>query len=159
MRLIVNGETRDVDVAGDETLAGILRDRLQLTGTKVSCGRGECGACTVLLRRPGAPEARSVYACLTLAASCADAEVSTIEGVGRETLHPLQRAFVAHDAVQCGYCTPGQIMAATALLAANDNPDEHDVRRALSGNLCRCGTQPNIVAAVLDAAKEMRGGR
>jgi xanthine dehydrogenase YagT iron-sulfur-binding subunit len=113
----------------------------------------------VLLARPG-KRTRSVYACLVLAAACDGAEVTTIEGVGRDGgLHPLQEAFIAHDAVQCGFCTPGQILAAIALLDDNAAPEEPDIRSALSGNLCRCGTYPKIVTAVRDAARRMADGR
>jgi len=156
MRITVNGTAHDIQVAGHETLLGVLRGRLGLSGTKVSCGRGECGACTVLLHRDG--ERHPAYACLTLAAACDGAEVTTIEGLGARGLHPLQRAFIEHDAVQCGFCTPGQLLAATALLEANAAPSEDDIRVALSGNLCRCGTYPKIVAAVQSAARELADG-
>jgi aerobic-type carbon monoxide dehydrogenase small subunit (CoxS/CutS family) len=147
MRLIVNGATHDVTAPAHETLLTTLRDRLELTGSKLVCGRGECGACTVLL------DGVSVYACLTLTAACEDRSVTTIEGLARGgALHPVQAAFVEHDALQCGFCTPGQIMAAVALLAANPRPSEDDVRRGMSGNLCRCGTYPKILRAVLAAA-------
>ena len=157
MQITVNGTSLDLDVGGHETLLGLLRDRLSLTGTKLSCGRGECGACTVLLGSDGAPR-RVVYACLTLAASCEGATVTTIEGFGQAALQPLQQAFIAHDAVQCGFCTPGQILAAAALLDENGSPSEPDIRSALSGNLCRCGTYPKIVRAVQDAARRMASG-
>jgi aerobic-type carbon monoxide dehydrogenase small subunit (CoxS/CutS family) len=155
MRITVNGTPHQPEVEGHETLLALLRDRLALTGTKLSCGRGECGACTVLLERDGAR--RAVYSCLTLAAACDGASVTTIEGLAgpNGALHPLQEAFVAHDAVQCGYCTPGQILAAAALLAENDAPSEPDIRVAMSGNLCRCGTYPKIVRAIQDAGRRM----
>ena len=147
MRLIVNGASHDVAVPGHETLLVTLRERLHLTGTKVVCGRGECGACTVLL------DGRSAYSCLTLTVACEAQAITTIEGVGRQdALHPLQAAFVEHDALQCGFCTPGQILAAAALLNENSHPTEDEVRRGMSGNLCRCGTYPKIVRAVLAAA-------
>ena len=150
MRLTVNRQPHDVEAPPSATLLSVLRDRLHLTGAKLVCGRGECGACTVLL--DGAP----AYACLTLAAACEGSEVTTIEGIGTaESLHPLQRAFVAEDALQCGYCTPGQILAAMALLAREPRPDEAAIRRGMSGNLCRCGTYPKIVRAVQAAAAEM----
>ena len=149
MRLIVNGATHDVNAPGHETLLVTLRERLQLTGTKLVCARGECGACTVLL------DGRSVYSCLTLTAACAEKPVTTIEGVGRDdALHPLQQAFIDHDALQCGFCTPGQVLAAIALLARTPNPTEDEVRRGMSGNLCRCGTYPKIVRAVLAVASQ-----
>jgi aerobic-type carbon monoxide dehydrogenase small subunit (CoxS/CutS family) len=131
-----------------ETLLTTLRDRLELTGSKLVCGRGECGACTVLL------DDVSVYACLTLTAACNGHSVTTIEGLARgDTLHPVQAAFVEHDALQCGFCTPGQILAAVALLGENANPTEDDVLRGMSGNLCRCGAYPKIVRAVLAASR------
>jgi xanthine dehydrogenase YagT iron-sulfur-binding subunit len=157
MRLSINGTPHDALPAGHESLLTLLH-RLELTGTKLSCGRGECGACTVLLDGDdGRPEA--VYACLTLAAACADRSVTTIEGVGRpEALHPMQRAFIEHDALQCGFCTPGQIMAAIAFAESGETLDEANVRRAMSGNLCRCGAQPKILAAVLAGASRVRAG-
>jgi aerobic-type carbon monoxide dehydrogenase small subunit (CoxS/CutS family) len=149
MRLIVNGSSHDVTAPAHETLLATLRDRLQLTGAKLVCGRGECGACTVLL------DGRSVYSCLTLAAACDGVQITTIEGVAGEAgLHPLQAAFVEHDATQCGFCTPGQILAAMALLGENPSPTENEVRRGMSGNLCRCGTYPKIVRAVLAVAAQ-----
>lgn len=156
MRLLVNGSARDVVVRGHESLLEVLRDQLGLTGAKLACGRGECGACTVLLRE--VDRTRPTYACITLAAACADAHVTTIEGLGNGELHPLQQAFIAQDAVQCGYCTPGQILAAAALLSDNPSPDERAIRTALSGNLCRCGTYPRIVLAVQEAAQRMQKG-
>src|SRR5881409_718241 len=110
MQITVNGASHDLDVTGHETLLSLLRERLGLTGTKLSCGRGECGACTVLLAQPGAPR-ETIYSCLTLAAACERASVTTIEGLSQGALHPLQAAFIAQDAVQCGFCTPGQILA------------------------------------------------
>ncbi|MGH7668689.1 MAG: (2Fe-2S)-binding protein [Gemmatimonadaceae bacterium] len=150
MRLTINGDAYEVAASGAESLLGVLRGRLALTGTKLACGRGECGACTVLL------DGKPAYACLTLAAACEGVAVTTIEGMGRpDHLHALQKAFIKHDALQCGFCTPGQIMAAAALLAENPRPSEDDVRRGMSGNLCRCGAYPNIVKAVLDAAAQL----
>src|SRR6476620_1087442 len=147
MRLIVNGASHDVAVPGHETLLVTLRERLALTGAKLVCGRGECGACTVLL------DGRSAYSCLTLTAACANQAITTIEGVGREDApHPLQASFIEHDALQCGFCTPGQILAGIALLTENPNPTEDDVRRGMSGNLCRCGAYPKILRAVLATA-------
>jgi aerobic-type carbon monoxide dehydrogenase small subunit (CoxS/CutS family) len=143
MRLMVNGASYDVAAPPEETLIATLRDRLQLTGTKLVCGRGECGACTVLVDDVAA------YSCLTLTAACEGAAVTTIEGVGSDdALHPVQRAFIEHDALQCGFCTPGQILAAIALLRAQPRPTDDDVRRGMSGNLCRCGAYPKILRAV-----------
>ncbi len=152
MRMIVNGAEHDVVAPGHETLLTTLRDRLDLTGTKLVCGRGECGACTVLIDNV------SVYSCLTLTAACADRAITTVEGLADgDTLHRVQQAFIEHDALQCGFCTPGQIIAAVALLGENPNPTEADVRRGMSGNLCRCGTYPKIVRAVLAAAETAHG--
>jgi len=155
MRLTVNGTEHELpsNLPGHETLLATLRDRLQLTGTKLVCGRGECGACTVLLATPtGIPSL--AYACLTLTAACDTTAVTTIEGIGHEeALHPMQAAFIEHDAAQCGFCTPGQILAAIALLARIPTPTEADVISGMSGNLCRCGTYPKIVRAVLAAAR------
>src|SRR2546428_596523 len=157
LHLNVNGTTHELSVDGHETLLSVLRDRLSLTGTKLSCGRGECGACTVLVAAPGAVR-RTVYSCLTLAAACEHASVTTIEGLGQGGLHPLQETFIAHDAVQCGFCTPGQILAGAALLEENPSPSEAEIRKALSGNLCRCGTYPKIVLAIQEAARRMASG-
>jgi aerobic-type carbon monoxide dehydrogenase small subunit (CoxS/CutS family) len=161
MRLTVNGTAHQLDVAGHETLLGVLRERLNLTGTKLSCARGECGACTVLLAEPGAPR-RPVYSCITLAAACEESSVTTIEGLRGDdprALHPLQEAFIAHDAVQCGFCTPGQLLAATALLEENPSPSATDIRVAMSGNLCRCGTYPKIALAIQEAAQRLNRGQ
>ncbi len=148
MRLIVNGAGHEVAAPDHERLLTTLRERLHLTGTKLVCGRGECGACTVLL--DGAP----AYSCLTLTAACDGREIGTIEGLAHDGgLHPVQQAFIDQDAVQCGFCTPGQILAAVALLHRKPRPSEQDVRRGMSGNLCRCGTYPKIVRAVLAAAE------
>ncbi len=154
MRLTINGETHDVAAAPEETLLGVLRGRLDLMGTKLVCGRGECGACTVHL--DGDP----AYSCITLAAACDGAAVTTIEGVADgDALHPLQAAFIEHDALQCGMCTPGQIMSALALFGRNPDPSAAEVTRWMSGNLCRCGAYPKIARAVLAAAQAMREAR
>ena len=151
MRLTINGEDHELAFHGHETLLAVLRDRLQLTGTKLGCARGECGACTVLV------DGRLAYSCLTLAAGCAGQSITTIEGLASgDSLHPVQRAFIEHDALQCGYCTPGQIMAASALLARHATPSHDDIRRGMSGNLSRCGTYPKIARAVQAAAVTMR---
>ena len=159
VRLLVNGRQHEVLTPPHATLLDVLRDQLELTGAKRSCDRGECGACTVLVDGPdGTPT--PAYACLTLAAGCAGRAITTVEGLGAPgALHPLQRAFITHDAAQCGFCTPGQLVAAAALLAANAAPTRDEVRAWMSGNLCRCGTYPKIVTAVLDAAAELRDSR
>jgi isoquinoline 1-oxidoreductase alpha subunit len=139
----VNGRAHEVDVPGDERLLTTIRERLELTGTKLVCGRGECGACTVLL------DGRLAYSCLTLTRACEGQSITTIEGVGSpDALHRVQQAFASFDAAQCGYCTPGQVLAAVALLESNPNPDEEAITRGMSGNLCRCGTYPNIRLAI-----------
>ncbi|HUO52378.1 MAG TPA: (2Fe-2S)-binding protein [Gemmatimonadaceae bacterium] len=154
MRLRINGTEQDVPAAPHERLAGVLRGRLGLTGTKVACARGECGACTVLI------DGELAYACLTLAGACEGAEITTVEGLAQGgALHPLQQAFVEHDALQCGMCTPGQLMAAAALLAADPAPTDEAIARWMSGNLCRCGAYPKIAAAVRDAAARLREPR
>ena len=153
MRLTINTRERDIVPEPDESLLVTLRDRLFLTGAKQGCDRGECGACTVLLN--GEP----VYSCLTLTVACDGDHVTTVEGLARgDDLDPLQAAFIAHDAVQCGFCTPGQLMAATALLARNPAPDDAAIVEAMSGNLCRCGTYPKIAQAILTAAAVQREG-
>lgn len=151
MNLSINGRPVAADVAGSTTLLELLRDTLALTGTKRACDRGECGACTVLV------DGRPIYSCLTLAHACEGQTVRTIEGLGAPGApHALQEAFVAEDAAQCGFCTPGQLMAATALLAENADPSDAEVVAAMSGNLCRCGTYPKIVRAVRRAAATLR---
>ena len=143
----VNGAAVELRVAGHETLLDVLRDKLGLTGTKKGCDQGACGACTVLV------DGKRVLSCLMLAAQCDRREVTTIEGLGGDgTVHPVQQAFVRHDALQCGYCTPGQIMSAVALLAEGRARSDAEIREFMSGNLCRCGAYPNIVAAIRDVA-------
>jgi aerobic-type carbon monoxide dehydrogenase small subunit (CoxS/CutS family) len=147
----LNGRRVEADPAGHTTLLDLLRDHLGHLGTKRVCDRGECGACTVLL------DGEPIYSCITLAHGCAGRRVDTIEGLGSiDRPHPLQAAFVAEDAAQCGFCTPGQLMAATALLARDPDPTDDAIRVALSGNLCRCGTYPKILRAVKRAATTMR---
>jgi carbon-monoxide dehydrogenase small subunit len=148
--LRVNGVERRLRIRVDETLLRVLRERLRLTGTKEGCGRGECGACTVLL------DGKPVNACLVLAAEAQEAEVTTIEGLGAAGLHPVQRAFVEHAAIQCGFCTPGLVLAAKALLDRDPEPDEAAIRRGLAGNLCRCTGYAKVVAAVRAAARELQ---
>lgn len=157
MRLTVNGRTCQLDVAANATLLSVLRDQLHLTGAKPACERGECGACTVLVAdADGTPE--PIYSCLALARAHEDDSITTIEGLSSATGgHPVQAAFIEHDAVQCGFCTPGQVLAAVALLARHPNPSDEAIVRAMSGNLCRCGTYPKIMRAIRSAASAMRG--
>jgi xanthine dehydrogenase YagT iron-sulfur-binding subunit len=146
--LRINGRTHRLLVEPRWTLLFVLRERLGLTGSKVGCERGECGACTVLI--DGAPR----YACMTLAIEAVGHEITTVEGLMRgEELGPVQQAFLAEDAFQCGYCTPGQIMAAEGLLRANPQPTLEQIRLGMSGNLCRCGAYAHIFRAVAKAAE------
>jgi aerobic-type carbon monoxide dehydrogenase small subunit (CoxS/CutS family) len=147
MTLNVNGRTRRVNAPADAFLLEVLRDRLALTGAKNGCGMGECGACTVLL------DGAAVCSCLTLAIETQGHEIVTIEGLAKPgELDPLQEAFAETGGVQCGFCTPGMVLASRALLAENPNPTEAEVRSALSGNLCRCTGYVKIVEAVMSAA-------
>lgn len=147
IQVSVNGELHERSVEAKKTLLDLLRDDLELTGTKRGCDNGECGACTVLLN--GQP----VNACLVLAVEADGKEVLTIEGLADGPhLHPLQEAFIRHGAVQCGYCSPGMILTARALLDENPRPTEMEVKKAIAGNLCRCGTYNKVVRAVLSVA-------
>jgi len=148
IQLNVNGETHELLVAPHWTLLDVLRNQLGLTGTKRGCDYGTCGACMVLI------DGRPVLSCLTLAVNVQGKEILTIEGLARNgQLHPLQEAAIKYGAVQCGFCTPGWIMAAKALLDENPNPNEEEVRTAISGNLCRCTGYAKIVEAILAAAQ------
>ena len=150
LTLCINGERHEVLTAPHRTLLDVLRADLGLTGTKENCLEAECGVCTVLV------DGRAVNACILLAAQCQGREVLTIEGLGRDGgLHPLQRAFAEHGAVQCGYCIPAMILAAKAYLDEHPAPSEAEVREALAGNLCRCTGYQRIVDAVLAAAREL----
>ena len=145
--LHLNGNVQRLQLDSRMTLLDALRDQLGLTGTKTGCDQGACGACTVLL------DGKRVLSCLTLAAQCEGRAVTTIEGIARDgRRHPLQDAFVRHDALQCGYCTPGQIMSALALLEEGRAGSDEEVRDFMSGNICRCGAYPNIVDAVREVA-------
>lgn len=149
IRLRINGAEVQVEVAPWTTLLDLLRESLDLTGTKKGCDHGQCGACTVLL------DGKRINACLTLAIMKDGAEVTTIEGLARgETLNPLQRAFVEHDAFQCGYCTPGQICSAVGLMREGRAHTPDDIRELMSGNICRCGAYPNILAAIQQVMRE-----
>ena len=148
VHLKVNGLAHETEVEPRRTLLELLREDLELMGTKEGCGLGECGTCTVLL------DGRPIKSCITLAVQANGREVTTIEGVEKEdgTLHPLQQAFIDHGAIQCGFCTPGMILSAKALLDENPRPTELEVRQAIAGNLCRCTGYQKIVAAILATA-------
>ena len=153
--LRVNGEKVEADVESRITLSEFLREQLRLTGTKVGCNRAECGSCTIIL------DGEPVYSCSMLAVEAGGTKILTIEGLENNTkLHPLQEAFIEHDALQCGYCTPGMLMALKALLDKNPHPAEGEIKDAIDGNFCRCGSYSNIINATLDASKELpRGNR
>jgi len=151
LNFTVNGKTRHLEAETDRRLIDILREDLGLTGCKEGCGEGECGACTILLND------RAVLACLTLAAGLQNAHVTTIEGLKQNgELDVLQRAFIEEGAVQCGFCTPGMILSASALLLRNPSPSEAEIRRALAGNICRCSGYAQIIRAIQRAARERR---
>lgn len=150
---VVNGLERSLGVRPDLRLLDVLREHLNLTGAKEGCGEGECGACTVLL------DGKPVNSCLVLVGQVEGRHVTTIEGLSRENeMHPLQRAFINEGAIQCGYCTPGMILAAKSILDANPNPSEEEIRRGISGNLCRCTGYQKILRAVKAAAGETNSG-
>jgi xanthine dehydrogenase YagT iron-sulfur-binding subunit len=146
VRLIVNGVARQLTLAPWTTLLDAVRDHLDLTGTKKGCDHGQCGACTVLI------DGRRIVSCLTLAVMQDGANITTIEGLATDgALHPLQQAFIDHDAFQCGYCTPGQICSAAGLMAEGKAKSADEIRELMSGNICRCGAYPNIMAAIQQA--------
>ncbi len=152
--LTVNGTKLEADVGHSMTLAEFLREVLDLTGTKVGCNRGECGSCTVIVNGD------AVYSCTMLALDADGAEVVTIEGLSSGgKLHPLQEAFIEHDALQCGYCTPGMLLSVKALLDKSPHPTETEIRTAIDGNFCRCGSTPNIIEAVADVSRRMEPER
>ena len=152
-RFIVNGRPYEVMIEPQMTLVEVLRDQLDLTGTKYGCGIGQCGACTVLV------DGKPMSACLTLAITVKDTNIVTIEGLSEgNVLHPIQKAFVDHGAIQCGFCTPGMIMTTKALLDRNPAPTGEDIKKALSGNLCRCTGYVKITEALLADAETMRQG-
>lgn len=147
----LNGEPVEVIIEPSAMLVDVLRNQFNLTGTKKACGQGECGACTVLL------DGQAIPSCITSAMKAMNKEVITIEGLSKPgKLHPIQEAFINHGAIQCGYCTPGMVLSAKALLDKNPNPTEEEVQIGLSGNLCRCTGYVKIVEAVLDAAAKLR---
>jgi len=154
VKLKVNGDEFELYVEPQRTLLEVLREDLGLTGTKYSCGAGECGACTVLL------DGESVVSCMTLAVEADGKSVETIEGMAKGgELHPIQEAFLEHGAIQCGFCTPGMVMQAKALLDENLNPTEEEIKQYMRGNLCRCGTYPRMVKAIIAAAEKMKKSR
>ena len=151
INLKINGAERQIEVAPWTTLLDLLRERLDLTGTKKGCDHGQCGACTVLV------DGKRINSCLTLAVMQDGAEITTIEGLADgDQLHPLQSAFVERDAFQCGYCTPGQICSAVGLMSEGKAKTSDDIRELMSGNICRCGAYPNIVAAIEDAMSQQQ---
>ncbi len=152
IRLTINGQAHQVRVGADWTLYYLIHDQLGLTGTKMFCDRGACGSCTVIL------DGRPVLSCMTLAIACDGKNIETIEGIAAAK-HPLIDTYVKHHALQCGYCTPGFVVTAKALLDHNPDPTEDEIKEALAGNLCRCGTYPQHPKAVLEAAQVLRKGR
>jgi aerobic-type carbon monoxide dehydrogenase small subunit (CoxS/CutS family) len=151
--MIVNDKPYQVFIDPRETLLDVLRKRLGLTGTKKGCDEGTCGACTVLL------DGKAVYSCITLAIACKGSTIETIENLSQGgELHPVQEAFIEQDGFQCGFCTPGQILSIKALLDHTPHPSEEDIKRAVSGNLCRCGAYPKIIQAAMTAAKKTPSG-
>ncbi len=150
-KLNVNGKDFNVDIQPHESLAEVLRNKLDLIGVKVSCGEGECGSCTVLI------DGEPVTSCLMLGCQAENHEIKTIEGLGNnENLHPIQEAFIEEQGFQCGFCTPGFIMTTEAFLKENPDPTEEEASIAMSGNICRCGAHPYIVKSVLTAAKKLK---
>ncbi len=150
--LTINDRAYRLDIEPRVTLLDALRERLELTGAKKGCGHGQCGACTVLV------DGQRILSCLTLAVACEGKAVTTIEGIAVDgVLHPLQQAFIDHDALPCGVCTPGQILSAIACIAEGHASDDAELREYMSGNICRCGAYPNIVAAVNQAKDLMKG--
>jgi aerobic-type carbon monoxide dehydrogenase small subunit (CoxS/CutS family) len=153
IELHVNGVRHRVETDAERTLLSVLRDDLGLTGCKYGCGEGQCGACTVLL------DGKAVRSCITLVGNAEGKPITTIEGLGKDgRLHPLQQAFLDVGALQCGYCTPGMILAGVALLGRVPDPAPEEIARSLEGNICRCGTYTRIVQAVRQAAEAMKGG-
>ena len=153
IELRINSTRRRVDVEPDRSLLSILRDDLDLTGSKYGCGEGQCGACTVLI------DGKATRSCITAVSAAAGKQITTIEGLEKNgRLHPVQEAFLEVGALQCGYCTPGMIMSSVALLAKAPDPTADEISRLMDGNVCRCGTYPRIVAAIGKAAKAMKGG-
>jgi len=154
LKLTINGQTFNVDAHPDATLLSVLREQLELTGSKYGCGEGQCGACTVLV------DGKARRSCQTPVSTVADKSITTIEGLAKnDNLHPVQQAFLDEGAMQCAYCTSGMIMSAVSLLRFKPNPSEKEIVDYMQGNICRCGTQPRIIAAIRKAATAMRGAR
>ena len=154
LKLAINGQTFNVDADPDATLLSVLREQLELTGSKYGCGEGQCGACTVLV------DGKARRSCQTPVSTVADKSITTIEGLAKnDNLHPVQQAFLDEGAMQCAYCTSGMIMSAVSLLNFKPNPSEKEIADYMQGNICRCGTQPRIIAAIRKAATAMRGAR
>jgi aerobic-type carbon monoxide dehydrogenase small subunit (CoxS/CutS family) len=151
--LHVNGTNLRINADADRSLLSVLRDDLDLTGSKYGCGEGQCGACTVLI------DGQATRSCVTTVGAAAGKKIATIESLEKKgRLHPLQEAFLEADALQCGYCTPGMIMSGIALLSKNPSPSDQEIVRFMEGNICRCGTYPRIVTAIRKAAQSMKGG-
>jgi aerobic-type carbon monoxide dehydrogenase small subunit (CoxS/CutS family) len=151
--LHVNGTKLQINSDADRSLLSVLRDDLDMTGSKYGCGEGQCGACTVLI------DGQATRSCITSVGAVAGKKITTIESLEKNgRLHPLQEAFLEADALQCGYCTPGMIMSGVALLSKNPSPTETEIVRFMEGNICRCGTYPRIVTAIRRAAQSMKGG-
>jgi aerobic-type carbon monoxide dehydrogenase small subunit (CoxS/CutS family) len=151
INLVVNGDSYKVNVQSNWTLQYVLHHELGLTGTKEFCAEGACGACAVII------DGRPILSCMTLAIECNNKSIETIEGIARAK-HPLIDTYMSHSCMQCGFCTPGFIVTAKALLDKNANPEVDEIKEALAGNLCRCGTYPQHITAVLEAASKLRGG-
>ena len=153
VKLMINGKEHTLEVGANETLVEVLRERLVLTGTKIGCNRGECGACTVLM------DGEPILSCLTLAIECEGKNILTIEGLEDPKtgeLDPIQEAFIENFGIQCGFCTPGMVMSAKALLDKNHNPSEEEIKEGIQGNLCRCTGYTQIIESILSAAEKMR---
>jgi len=151
INLKINGEDCPVDVRAHWSLAYVIREKVGLTGTKTGCEMGTCGSCTILM------DGKSIFSCLRMAVDAEGHELTTIEGIESDgSLHPLQQTFIDDHGMQCGYCTPGMIIAAKALLDENSDPTEHEVKRAIGGHLCRCGTYVRIVRSIMNAAEIAR---
>jgi len=151
--LFVNGKKLQIEADADRSLLSILRDDLDMTGSKYGCGEGQCGACTVLI------DGQATRSCITKLSAAASKKITTIEGIEKNgRLHPIQEAFLEADALQCGYCTSGMIVSGFALLSTNANPSEQEIIKFMEGNVCRCGTYPRIVTAIRKAAQTMKGG-